>query len=118
MNGIIADRATTFLRTVALLFALLMATTVSAFALDLETARSSGLIGEVDSGYIAIPPGAGAEAQPLVGTVNQERRAAYAEIAAKNGISIDLAGQRTFEKRYPAFPVGTWVRIQGKWSRK
>ncbi len=111
-------RANVFFRTAALLFTLLMASTASAYAIDLETARSKGLVGEVDSGYIAIPPGAGAEAQPLVGTVNQERRAAYADIATKNGVSLEVAGQRTFEKRFPGFPAGTWVQVQGKWSRK
>jgi uncharacterized protein len=110
-------RANAVFRTAALLFTLLMAST-AAFAIDLETARSKGLVGEVDNGYIAVPPGAGTEAQPLVGTVNQERRAAYADIATKNGISVEVAGQRTFEKRFPVFPAGTWVQVQGKWSRK
>jgi uncharacterized protein len=118
MNITHTQRANALFRTAALLFTLLMASTAAAFAIDLETARSKGLVGEVDNGYIAIPPGAGAEAQPLVGTVNQERRAAYAGIATKNGISVEVAGQRTFEKRFPGFPAGTWVQIQGKWSRK
>lgn len=118
MNAHLTLRATSFFRIITLLIALVTATTMSAFAIDLETARSKGLVGEVDNGYIAIPPGAGTDAQPLVGTVNQERRAAYADIAAKNGISVEVAGQRTFEKRYPGFPTGTWVQLQGKWSRK
>jgi len=50
--------------------------------------------------------------------VNQQRREAYAGIAAKNGITLEVAGQRTFEKRYPGFPAGTWVQMQGKWSKK
>lgn len=118
MYHTIAYRATSLIRTFAVLLALLAASTTAAFSLDLETARSGGLVGEVDSGFIAIPPGAGAEAQTLVATVNQERRAAYTEIASKNSISIEVAGQRTFEKRFPGFPAGTWVQIQGKWSKK
>jgi uncharacterized protein len=118
MHVNIADRTQSFIRTLILLVALIAAATSSAFALDLDTARNTGLVGEVDNGYIDIPPGAGTEARPLVGTVNQERRAAYADIAAKNGISIDVAGRRTFEKRFPGFPAGTWVQIQGKWSKK
>ena len=118
MNFFITDRAASFFRTAAILIALLLATGVSAFALDLETARNKGLVGEVDNGYIAIPPGAGTDAQQLVSTVNKERLAAYADIATKNGISVDVAGKRTFEKRYPGFPAGTWVQILGKWSKK
>jgi uncharacterized protein YdbL (DUF1318 family) len=118
MYNNIAFRTASLMKSFVLLLAMLAATASAALAIDLETARSRGLVGEADNGYIAIPPGAGTEARPLVGTVNQERRAVYAEIAEKNGITLDAAGQRTFEKRYPAFPAGTWVQIQGKWSKK
>ena len=118
MRSLSVQRAYTFFRTLAVCVALTATSAVAAFALDLETARSKGLVGEVDNGYIAIPPGAGDEAKQLVGGVNTERRAAYAEIATKNGISVETAGQRTFEKRYPGFPAGTWVQMQGKWSKK
>ncbi len=118
MHNNITFRTATILKSFVLLLAIITATASAAFAIDLDTARSLGLVGEVDNGYIAIPPGAGTEARPLVGTVNQERRAAYAEIAAKNSITLDAAGQRTFEKRFPTFPAGTWVQIQGKWSKK
>jgi hypothetical protein len=111
-------RLVTLAKTFVLFLTLFAASAASAFALDLETARAKGLIGEVDDGYIAIPPGKGAEAQQLVETVNQERRAVYIDIAKKNGISVEVTGQRTFEKRYPAFPAGTWVKIKGTWSQK
>jgi len=111
-------RLATLAKTFVLFFTLFAATAASAFALDLETARSKGLVGEVDDGYIAIPPGKGVEAQQLVETVNLERRAVYADIAKKNGISVEVTGQRTFEKRYPTFPAGTWVKIKGAWSQK
>ncbi|NTU92251.1 MAG: YdbL family protein [Chlorobiaceae bacterium] len=118
MQKSIMYRAGSFFRTSALLLAFIASSTAAAFALDLETARAKGLVGEVDNGYIAIPPGAGNDAQALIGTVNQERRAAYSDIATKNGITVDVAGKRTFEKRYPGFPAGTWVQMQGKWSKK
>jgi uncharacterized protein YdbL (DUF1318 family) len=111
-------RLATLAKTFVLFFTLFAASAASAFALDLETARSKGLIGEVDDGYIAIPPGKGTEAQQLVENVNQERRAVYTDIAKKNGISVEATGQRTFEKRYPGFPAGTWVKIKGAWSQK
>jgi len=107
-----------FFRTFLIIFTLLAASVTSAYSLDLETARSKGLAGEVDDGYIAIPPGAGTEAQELVKTVNQERNAVYSDIAQKNGISVEATGQRTFEKRYPGFPAGTWVKMKGAWSQK
>jgi hypothetical protein len=118
MRALSLQRTYAFFRTLAVCVALTATTAVAAFALDLETARSKGLIGEVDNGYIAIPPGVGDEAKQLVGGVNQERKAAYTDIATKNGITIEAAGLRTFEKRYPGFPAGTWVQMQGKWSKK
>ncbi|MBL6956339.1 MAG: YdbL family protein [Chlorobium phaeobacteroides] len=97
---------------------LLLSFTTSAFAIDLKTALSKGLAGEVDSGYLAIPPGASGEARPLVSSVNSERRAAYVSLGQKNGVTTEIAGKATFEKRYPGFPPGTWVQIQGRWTQK
>ncbi len=111
-------RTGAFARTIAIVAALLAVVTTTAFSIDLESARARGLVGEVDNGYLAIPPGAGAEGQQLVGSVNKERQAAYTDIAAKNGISVVAAGERTFEKRLPGFPAGTWIQVHGKWSKK
>ncbi|WP_287373458.1 YdbL family protein [Prosthecochloris sp.] len=106
------------LKTFVLFIALLLSFSPGLFAIDLQTALSKGLAGEVDNGYLAIPPGATKEAQPLVSSVNNQRRTAYASLAKKNGVSPEIAGQATFEKRYPEFPAGTWVKIQGRWMQK
>ncbi|HHE32290.1 MAG TPA: DUF1318 domain-containing protein [Chlorobaculum parvum] len=111
-------RTSTLAKAFALFITLLLATTASGFALDLQTALTKGLVGEVDNGYIAIPPKASSEATGLVDVVNQQRHNVYAQIAEKNGISIEAIGQRTFQKRYPDFPAGTWVKIKGEWSQK
>ncbi|WP_294343727.1 YdbL family protein [Prosthecochloris sp.] len=106
------------LKTFVLFVTLLLSFSPGLFAIDLQSALSRGLAGEVDNGYLAIPPGATNEAQPLVKSVNNQRRAAYASLATKNGVTPEIAGQVTFEKRYPEFPVGTWVKIQGRWTQK
>ncbi len=111
-------RIATLAKAFVLILTMITASAASAFALDLDTARSKGLVGEVDNGYIAIPPGAGDEAAGLVDSVNDQRHSVYKGIAEKNGISIEATGKLTFQKRYPGFPSGTWVKIQGKWSRK
>ncbi|NTW10241.1 MAG: YdbL family protein [Chlorobiaceae bacterium] len=118
MNKATINNFLRFLRGSTLLIAFLISCSQAVLALDLATARSKGLVGEIDSGYLAIPPGASGEAKPLVDTINSERRMAYASLAAKNGVTMEISGQLTFEKRYPAFPAGTWVQIQGKWLRK
>ncbi len=106
------------LRTIVLLSVLLLSFSAGAFALDLKTALSKGLAGEVDNGYLAQPPGASGEAQQLIASVNSERRKAYKQIAEKNETTQEIAGAVTFEKRYPEFLPGTWVKIEGRWSQK
>lgn len=107
-----------FFKNCALFITLMLSFTPGLLAIDLETALSKGLAGEVDSGYLAIPPGATKEAQPLVNSVNGERRTVYSSLAKKNGVSPEIAGKAMFEKRYPEFPAGTWVKIQGRWMQK
>ncbi|ASQ90424.1 hypothetical protein CHL67_05350 [Prosthecochloris sp. GSB1] len=105
-------------RRIVLFAALLLSFTGSALAIDLDGALKKGVAGEVDNGYLAVPPGASREAAELIGTVNNERRSAYQELARKNGVTPEIAGKVTFEKRYPGFPPGTWISIQGRWSQK
>ncbi len=69
----------------ALSFSLLMA--LPAFAMDLGEAKSSGLIGETNTGYIAaIKPSA--EVDTLVAEINDQRKVYYQKIANENGISL------------------------------
>lgn len=93
-------------------------TSLSAFALDKETAREKGLAGEVDNGLMAIPPGASEEAKELINTINNGRRAEYAKIAATNNLPLDTVGAMMAEKIYERLPAGTWVQQKGTWMKK
>ncbi len=97
---------------------LMIGLATSAFALDLETARSKGLAGEVDNGLLSVPPGASAEAQAMITTINNSRRAEYAKVAAQNNLALDVVGGMMFQKIYARLPAGTWVQVQGKWTKK
>ena len=103
---------------VAVIIMLLIASAAPAFALDLETARATGVAGEVDNGLLAAPPGAAGDAQGLISTINNSRRAEYASVAAKNNLSLDVVGGMMFQKIYSRLPAGTWVQVQGKWAKK
>jgi len=95
---------------VALLFA------GSALAMDLDSAKNQGLVGEQPNGYLGVVK-ATPEAVELVSDINQKRRRAYQRIAQQNGISLDqvanLAGQKAIEKtpagEYVKTPTGQWV---------
>jgi uncharacterized protein len=63
----------------------------SAYALDLHTARSTGLVGELPTGYIkALKPSP--EVDALVEEVNAKRRAEYTRISKQNGQSVEVVG--------------------------
>ncbi|MEI6639179.1 MAG: DUF1318 domain-containing protein [Chlorobium sp.] len=89
-----------------------------AFALDLESARSSGLAGEVDNGLLATPPGASAGAKELINSTNNARRAEYARIAAQNNLSLEAVGSMMSQKIFAKIPPGTWIQVQGTWKKK
>ena len=89
-----------------------------ALALDLETARTSGLAGEVDNGLLAIPPNASTGAKELINSINNARRAEYARIAAQNNLSLEAVGSMMSQKIFTKLPAGTWVQVQGTWKKK
>ncbi|NTW52617.1 MAG: YdbL family protein [Chlorobiaceae bacterium] len=105
-------------RTVAVVVFMGSPVAIPAFAIDLASARASGSIGEMDNGFIALPPGAGKEGEVLAESINAQRKAEYANVAEQNKITQDAVGRMMFEKIYKRLPVGTWVKIQDKWSRK
>lgn len=93
----------------------------TSYAIDLVTARNMGLVGETDKGYLAIPPGAksSAETQTLITDVNAVRKADFTAQSKKSGVDVELVGTRMFQIRiYPSLSPGTWVKIQGNWTKK
>ena len=90
---------------------------VGAWALDLEDAKSRGLVGEREDGYLGVVAGGG-EVEALVRDINDRRREKYEEIAARRGTSVDavelLAGQKAIERTEP----GHYIQQAGRWMRK
>ena len=78
----------------------------NAYALDLNEAKSKGLVGENQNGYIeAVGGGASVEVKSLIGEINRKRRQKYEEISKKNGQPInvveDLAGKKVISNAKP-----------------
>ena len=96
-----------------------LALAVPALALDLESARNQGLIGEQADGYVAVPPGvtATAEMTKLVTEVNARRRERYAEIAARNGTPVEAVAALAGKKLIEGAPSGWWVKPDGNWVK-
>lgn len=91
---------------------------MSAFALDLDTAKAQGLVGERPDGYLGVVHGGNAEAAALVKDINYKRRLVYEDIAAKRGTSIAAveatAGAKAIEKTAP----GNFILKADHWVRK
>lgn len=63
-----------------------------AWALDLQTARSQGLVGELNDGYVkALQPSP--DLQALAADVNAKRRAEYQKISAANGQPVEVVAK-------------------------
>ena len=89
-----------------------------AFALSLDEAKSKGLVGEKANGYLGVVVPGSQEAQSLTNEVNQKRRQAYQDIAARNRTQLEtveaLAGEKAIQNTKP----GHFVEGPGGWTRK
>jgi len=89
----------------------------SLWAIDLQSAKSQGLVGETPSGYLAAVKNS-AEARAVVAQVNSARKQHYQSIASRNGTSLQvveiLAGKKAIAKaargHYIKSASGSWVR--------
>jgi uncharacterized protein YdbL (DUF1318 family) len=106
------------LKSFALSAALIFGLTAGAFAMDLDAAKSQGLVGERPDGYLGAVAAGRADIQSLVNDINARRRAQYQEIAKRNGTSLtaveQVVGQKLISRaasgEYVMTPGGQWVR--------
>lgn len=91
-----------------------------ALALTLDEAKAQGLVGERPDGYVgAVAPAPTAEVQTLVTSTNDGRRKVYAELAQRNGITVQAVGIVSGEKLQGAAPAGQYILTPaGQWQRK
>lgn len=86
---------------------LLLALSISptAHALDLQTAKSQGRIGEMHTGYIGAVETSDA-VKNLVADINAKRKAAYEKISNENGQPLhvveSLAAKKLYDKLNPS----------------
>lgn len=89
-------------------------------ALDLDSAKASGLVGERLDGYIgAVEKDASQEVRSLVERINRGRRDAYAEIARKHGLGVEAVAAESGVKLVQRAPSGQYVMdATGRWKQK
>lgn len=76
----------------------LVAVTSQAWALDLKDAKKGGLVKEQGNGYLVVVNESHSDAVELVKSINQKRKAKYAEIAKRNNISLSAVEKQAAKK--------------------
>ena len=100
-------------------FGLAVSAVFAASAL-IEDAKRQCVIGERTDGYLGVVEGARAsdELRREMTAVNQQRKAAYARLAAKNGVTISDTGRVAAERLINRAPSGQCVQnAGGGWVR-
>lgn len=83
----------TLIALVALFFAV-----ASGHAADVGSAKAAGHACEQTDGYLRANSGAPNDVRALVENVNAQRKSHYADIATKNGVTVDQVARLTAEK--------------------
>ncbi|MCA0893963.1 YdbL family protein [Microbulbifer agarilyticus] len=90
-----------------------------ASAITLKQAQTQGLVGEANSGYIAIVQDSSPELEKLVNEVNRKRKNEYAAIAKRNKIDISQVAARAAEKLEARLKKGEYYQDNlGRWKQK
>jgi len=89
-----------------------------AFALSLDEAKSTGLVGETPGGYLA-PVKPSGEVNALVSDINNQRRAEYERIAKQNGQPRSVIESLAAKKAYELSRTGHHLQASdGSWKKK
>lgn len=107
----------------ALTAALLTLTGVAMAANNvIDTAKNECIIGEQIDGYIGVIEAdqVSTELDRELRSVNQRRKAVYADLAEKNGVTVQVAAQLTAEKLLAeaAEKGHCYHNAQGQWVRR
>ncbi|NIB41630.1 YdbL family protein [Pseudomaricurvus alkylphenolicus] len=91
-----------------------------AWAIDLQSAKSQGLVGETANGYLeVVKPKSAPEIHRLVNDVNGKRRQKYQAIATKNKISLQAVEARAGERAIAKTKAGQFIKPAGSsWKKK
>ncbi|MGI9307683.1 MAG: YdbL family protein [Gammaproteobacteria bacterium] len=98
----------------------LMMVLQNAWAIDIRTAKSQGLVGEAANGYIAaVQTPASAEVRALIADVNKKRRAQFNRTAQKTGTSLAQVANRFYELAVEKTARGNYYQDSGgRWRKK
>ena len=94
---------------------------VAAAKAQVDAAKAKGTVGEQSDGLLGFVHGGGdASLKAAVEEINAGRREVYGQAAAKNGVSVEAAGQSAFTNViFPKLAAGQYYRdASGNWKQK
>jgi len=89
------------------------------WAIDLQSAKSQGLVGEQPNGYLGlVKASVSADVKTMMNDINAQRKKEYQVIAQRNKTKLNvveaLAGKKAIERtpsgQYVKLPSGQWVK--------
>ncbi len=93
----------------------------SAASAAIEDAKSRCVVGEQSDGYLGVidDMAVGETLKREVRTINQQRKAVFADLAARNGVTIEDAAALTGKRLVEGAPSGQCVMLpDGSWARQ
>ncbi len=85
-----------------------------------DAAKTKGIVGEQNNGYLGFVSAGDAALKAAVEEINAGRRDVFAQAAAKNGVSVEVAGQAAFTASIqPKVKSGEYYQdATGAWVKK
>ena len=92
----------------------------NAWAIDIDSAKSQGLVGEANNGYLAaVESPASAEVRALIQQVNAKRRAEFEDTAKNTGATVTQVAFRFYELAVQRTKPGHFYQdASGRWQKK
>lgn len=92
----------------------------SAFAIDLDAAKSQGLVGEANTGYLAaVKTPVSAEVRALIADVNGKRAAEFERTSQKTGATLEQVAARFYQLAVQKTAPGNYFQdASGQWHQK
>ena len=92
----------------------------TAWAIDLGTAKSQGLVGEANSGYLAaVSAPVSADVKALISSVNSKRKAKFEATARSTNTTVAQVSHRFYELAVQNTRAGHYFQdARGSWKKK
>lgn len=92
----------------------------TAWAIDIQSAKDQGLVGEANNGYLAaVKTPASAEVSQLISEVNDKRKSQFTRTSKKTGATMQQVSMRFYQLAVEKTRRGHYYQdANGRWVKK